>query len=134
MPSFSRYEWSWNRSALRQDADALFDRANAAEDILRQIIERFGHLEQAMEHLQATVIVQQQMLAAAGQLDLNVVEARVEAELDRVRAVPPPPAPDLSAITGTTSSVRCTRCKRDVPANRTVMTGDGPMCDPRCAA
>ncbi|HEY4060140.1 MAG TPA: hypothetical protein VGM39_26180 [Kofleriaceae bacterium] len=127
---FTRYEWSWD--TRRQDINNLIDATNTQEDLLQQIAQRFDYVERAMERLQATVTVQQQMLAEAGQLDPAKVDARVEAEIQRLRTPPPRPVP-VDSSAQVTSLIRCIRCKREVPANTTIMTGNGPMCDPGCA-
>lgn len=95
-------------------------------DILQQQV---AQLRPMVFELSATVAVLVKMLAEAGNLDPKVVQYRVEAELEERRhpKPAPPPPPEAPRV------IRCIRCLREVPAERTIMTGNGAMCDPACA-
>ncbi len=56
-------------------------------------------------------------------VDPHVLELRLQAALEE--AAPPPQEAKAP------NTVTCIKCRQQVPAASTTMTGDGPMCD-RC--
>jgi hypothetical protein len=77
-----------------------------------------------------------QMLGEAGALDIPVLQARVEAEIDKLRPQPPPPAPAVSASVAhpvkappPVTQVRCDRCGKTVASTHTTITANGTLCD-----
>lgn len=77
-------------------------------------------LRAQVQELSAAVAVLIDLVAATSSLDRAAIEERVAAVL-APRCAPRPQPP-----------VVCVRCHRSVPANTTVITADGVMCDPRC--
>jgi hypothetical protein len=75
-------------------------------------------LEQTVTELAATVSVLRALLVERAAIDPVELAAKVEAAVDTIRAAGP--------------QVRCVRCGATVPARRTDVTADGPVCD-RCA-
>ena len=106
----------------RQDINALESMETSIAGDVAVVGAQLRRLQVSFRELSATTAVLMEMLAEAGQLDPKVVRYRVEAKLEEMLA--PPAGP---------STVRCVLCGRDVPAASTLVTGDGPTCDPTCA-
>ncbi|MGN6104114.1 MAG: hypothetical protein ACTHU0_03350 [Kofleriaceae bacterium] len=118
--SFFSY-WMDPDAAARDDFEPTVFATEAVSENVVRLPRQVTILRTQVQELSATVAVLIEMLAASGQLDRAAIEARVEAVLAARCAPKPQP------------SVSCVRCKRAVPANKTVITGDGVMCDPKCA-
>jgi hypothetical protein len=104
---------------------------------------------QELRELSVTVRMLVDMLVDAGVIERGALQARIEAELERVRKDPTPmpdpwapkPPPRGPAISGdpyrgdprAEPMVTCSSCTRIVAERLTVITGDGVICDV-CAA
>ena len=81
-------------------------------------------LRAQVQDLSTAVTVMMRMLAESGALDATVLKYRVEAELEAIADARANPA---------AQTVQCITCGQVGPAARTVLTGDGTVCDV-CAA
>jgi len=83
--------------------------------------------------LSVAVSVLVKMLAEQGVLDDKVLRYRVEAEVEERIEAAKRPAP----VTDEDTQLRpmtCTRCQQTRAPSQTIMTADGAVCDPSCAA
>ncbi|CAN5884078.1 hypothetical protein BH11MYX2_BH11MYX2_19840 [soil metagenome] len=111
----------------RADLNELIDSAQQADVALETTNAQVQKLQALVRELSVIVAVQGQMLVEAGVLDREELEARIDQLFPK-----PPPRP--STVPGEMpSTLRCYKCQRDVQPSSTVMTANGPMCDPRCA-
>jgi formylmethanofuran dehydrogenase subunit E len=138
--SFWDYEgyWStltsssyWFDANWKQRRD--INRAETAEQQLQYDVNglrsALGQMQQQMLDLSVAVVVLTQMLQESGQLDVEALHARLDAELAKLRSVPRPneanptkaPPPDLP--------VQCAKCGRTVPSSKTTITEAGTLCD-----
>jgi hypothetical protein len=111
---------------------------------------RLAQTQEQVFHLSMMVYVLSSMLHEAGLLDGQTLQARVDAEIAKVRPPPPPPmvdpwaakpaSPAPAAPVGepyrdrheTQPTVPCARCGAVVPTSQTTITENGTVCDP-CA-
>ncbi|HWU88106.1 MAG TPA: hypothetical protein VN253_12555 [Kofleriaceae bacterium] len=113
-------DWVRDDWADVRDRDSL---ALATEPIAEQTVrltKQIGVLRAQVQELSAAVAVLLKVVAERGELDLPALEARIEREHAahcNVRQTPP---------------VVCIRCKRTVPANTTMITADGVICETAC--
>ena len=120
--------WFDSEWRQRDDINSLLGTSEAAAygvDILQN---QMAQIRPMIVELSATVAVLTKMLAEAGLLDPKVVQYRVQAELDERRNPPPPPRRAAEVI----PPLRCSNCLREVRPERTIMTENGPVCDPVC--
>jgi len=103
--------------ALEANLLADAETARDLEGLRRRVIEQ----GLVIEELGAMVAVMSKMLIASGQLDAQVLEHRVDAELDQRRAPPVKPA-------GT-----CVLCSRQRPGEQLSTTAYGAVCSGGCA-
>ncbi len=114
---------------------------NQALDIDQQLMGDVGALQAQVrsmtENLRMLSVTLAALIELSPQVDPAALRARAEEMLAELMRPPPrvavpesiahpkPPPPNTAPIT-------CIKCQRSVPANTTIMTGDGPMCDPQC--
>jgi hypothetical protein len=118
--SFFKY-WMDTDYRQRDDIDQLAFETEVVSDSVVRVTKQVAGLRTQVQELSAAVAVLLRMLAEKGELDPAELERRVDAEI-AVRCAPKPQPP-----------VVCIRCKKSVPANTTMITGDGVVCDPSCA-
>ncbi len=128
MPGIFDY-WFDSEWKQRDDINDLQGAAGAAAYSAEMAQQQLAQLRPLVFELSATVAVLVKMLAEAGHLDPKVLQYRIEAELDARRNWRPPPPPPPQPI----PPIKCSRCLREVPPERTIMTADGAVCDPVCA-
>lgn len=125
--------WIWDSEyRQRRDIEQSLGREDALESNVAAVSAMVGGLRKEVEQLQAIVGVLVQMLAEANQIDPKVLGYRVEAALDEARAQLAQPRPKVEATEEIPAAITCVRCQRRVPPASTIMTADGPRCDPAC--
>jgi hypothetical protein len=123
--------WIWDSEyRQRRDIEQSLGREDVLESNMASLSASIGGLRKEVEQLYATIGVLVQMLAEANQIDPKVLGYRIEAALDEAHAQPAarPKAPS----TEMPATITCVLCKRAVPPATTIMTADGPRCDPAC--
>jgi len=124
MSSYLTYmfgDTDWRR---RQDIDSVTSMNEAMADNMANLGSQVTRLRAQVHDLSTAVTVVMRMLAESGALDATVLKYRVEAELEAIADARANPA---------AQTVKCITCGQVVPAARTVLTGDGTVCD-ACAA
>jgi hypothetical protein len=123
----------WEANAI----NGAYDRAEVAESQaeanrfkLFSVEERMAQMSREIVMLRAAVTVLVNTLRDTNVLDPALLDARLEAALEEATAPPPPRAPAQPAEI---RPITCIRCRTDVPPSSTVMSMDGPICDP-CSA
>jgi hypothetical protein len=119
--------------------DALYQSQSLSGDVA-SLQAQIGRLQENQRDLSVTVAAMLELLVDKQQLDPDRVRERAEAMLAELRKPPPgsvvaappeaiahPKPPPLN-----TQPLTCTKCGRSVPANLTLMTENGPVCDPGC--
>ncbi len=114
------FDTDWKQ---RDDINELMGTAGVAAFNAEMAQRQLAQLRPLVFELSATVAVLTKMLAEAGQLDPKVLQYRIEAEIDARRNWKPEAQP----------TIKCSRCLREVVPARTLMTGDGAVCDPVCS-
>lgn len=110
-----------------QALEALQENADYKDRSLAALSASHGKLVSQVELLSAAVTTLIRRLAEVSNTDTETIVTEIEAEMETARA-----AREADAARVRTT-VTCTRCKREVDPRRTVMTGDGAICDPGCA-
>ncbi|MEO8840014.1 MAG: hypothetical protein ABI704_00495 [Kofleriaceae bacterium] len=124
MSSYLSYmfgDTDWRR---RQDIDSVASMSEAMADNMANLGSQVTRLRAQVHDLSTAVTVMMRMLAESGALDATVLKYRVEAELEAIADARANPA---------AQTVQCITCSQVVPAARTVLTGEGTICD-ACAA
>lgn len=107
-------------------AQAAADGASARASSLEARVAMLGR-EVVMLRTAMTMLVQ--TLKDTKVVDERLLDARLEAAMEEASA------PTEPAVTAAASDaprmLTCLRCRKQVPASTTIMTGDGPVCD-RC--
>ncbi|HEY1556992.1 MAG TPA: hypothetical protein VGF94_19290 [Kofleriaceae bacterium] len=94
-----------------------------------------GQIQKQMLELSMTVVVMSQVLHEAGALDVPKLQARIDAELEKLRPKPKPQQPQVVVAHPTKAKppdtqVPCQRCGASVPSSRTTITERyGTVCD-----
>ena len=125
----------WFDSEWKQRRDI-----NGLEAVEEQTMYDVGKLSNAVAQMQKqmlelsmTVVVMSQVLHEAGALDVPKLQARIDAELDKLRPKPQPPTPVQAHPTKAKpvdTTVTCARCGNSVPSSRTTITERyGTVCD-----
>lgn len=123
--------WEAQRiNAAHDAADIAFDYAADAGATARQLAHRVENMSREIIMLRTALTVLTQTLADAKILDVTDLNARLE---KAVEAAFPKPAPPASPIDPGKVLITCLRCRKQVPAGTTIMTGDGPLCDRPCS-
>jgi hypothetical protein len=104
----------------RSDINSLQMVESAMADDMAALGGQVRKLQVQVRELSVMNAVLLKMLEEGGHLDPKVLRYRMEAMLEEMSA------PQAQVV-------RCVACNRTVPAARTLMTGDGPTCDPSCA-
>jgi hypothetical protein len=118
----------------RRDINELNSANQTMAFEMSSTLESLAQLREHVFLISVTVGVMADMLREAGQLDPDVLRARVEARLDEARTPPerpagPPldaPAPNHAPASGTAT---CAKCGKTVLAAQTTITERGTMCD-----
>lgn len=117
--SFFRH-WMGPDVPAPDDASSLIFAPGQVPERQVALLRQVSVLRGQVQDLSATVAALIEALVARGGVDRGALESRV-GELLAARCAPPVQPP-----------VRCVRCQQSVPANTTVITADGVMCDPKC--
>lgn len=122
-----------NDTRQRSDLNDLRDRDSLISGNLESHAMQLDTLRGQVHNLSTIVGVLVKMLDETGQLDSKILRYRLEAQVEALKerrqvqasgpnvqpvAEPPPTTP-----------ITCTRCGNVVPANRTVITEQGTICD-----
>ncbi|HEX7703584.1 MAG TPA: hypothetical protein VF403_22745 [Kofleriaceae bacterium] len=124
MSSYLSYMFADTDWRRRQDIDSVASMSEAMADNMANLGSQVTRLRAQVHDLSTAVTVMMRMLAESGALDATVLKYRVEAELEAIADARANPA---------AQTVKCITCDQVVPAARTVLTGDGTVCD-ACAA
>lgn len=124
MSSYLSYMFADTDWRRRQDIDSVTSMNEAMADNMANLGSQVTRLKAQVHDLSTAVTVMMRMLAESGALDATVLKYRVEAELEAIADARANPA---------AQTVKCITCGQVVPAARTVLTGDGTICD-ACAA
>ena len=124
MSSYLSYMFGDSDWRRRQDIDSVTTLADGMADNVANLGAQVTRLRAQVHDLSTTVTVMMRMLAESGALDATVLKYRVEAELEAIADARANPA---------AQTVACITCGQVVAAARTVLTGDGAVCD-GCAA
>lgn len=124
MSSYLSYMFADTDWRRRQDIDSVTSMSEAMADNMANLGSQVTRLRAQVHDLSTAVTVMMRMLAESGALDATVLKYRVEAELEAIADARANPA---------AQTVKCITCDQVVPAARTVLTGDGTVCD-ACAA
>lgn len=101
---------------------------------------RINNLAREVVFLRTALTVLTKTLKDANVLDERLLDARLEAAMEEANAQLPklPSGPtSMNEVfaqaqqAAPTNRLTCVRCRNQVPANSTLMTADGPMCE-RC--
>lgn len=121
-------------SEYRQRHD--INQALNAEEVLSYDVSTLqAQLRETRQNLNMLSITVAALMEVA-QVDPAAVRARAEAMWAQLH--PPPPLRNPAAIAHpkapppNIAPITCIKCGRSVPSNTTLMTGDGPICDPQC--
>jgi hypothetical protein len=108
----------------RQDIDSVSSLAEGMADNVANLGSQVTRLRAQVHELSVTVAVLMRVLTESNTIDASVLKYRVEAELEEIaHARANPAAQTVARVT----------CGTVVPSARTVLTGDGAICD-GCAA
>ena len=124
MSSYLSYMFADTDWRRRQDIDSVASMSEAMADNMANLGSQVTRLRAQVHDLSIAMTVMMRMLAESGALDATVLKYRVEAELEAIADARANPA---------AQTVKCITCDQVVPAARTVLTGDGTVCD-ACAA
>jgi hypothetical protein len=124
MSSYLSYMFADTDWRRRQDIDSVTSMSEAMADNMANLGSQVTRLRAQVHDLSIAMTVMMRMLAESGALDSTVLKYRVEAELEAIADARANPA---------AQTVKCITCDQVVPAARTVLTGDGTVCD-ACAA
>ncbi|MDX2092339.1 MAG: hypothetical protein SFX73_31030 [Kofleriaceae bacterium] len=121
----------WEAQKINGASDAA-DRAGsyayAAQQSADQSHLRINQLSREVVMLRTALTVLTQTLKDSGVLNEEVLDARLENAMERAFPTPPPqPVP----VPHSELRYTCIKCRQQVLATTTLMTGDGPMCE-RC--
>jgi hypothetical protein len=132
--------WEAERINEAQDsADLAHGEAIAAHFRTQTLEERVNQMSREIIMLRTAMTVLTKTLKDSNVLDERLLDARLEAAMEEAMAALPKPARDplsmnaahREASTAEPLKITCLRCRQQVLANTTLMTGDGPMCE-RC--
>jgi len=135
--------WEAQRINDAQDAaDIAAGEASAAHFRASTLESRINAMGREIVMLRTALTVLTNTLKDTKVLDERLLEARLEAAMEEAKAanqrVDAKRVPNLNEIeTGRAQAqpvpnITCIRCRKAVPANTTVMTADGPMCERTC--
>ena len=114
---------------------------NLALDTEDQLLSDVSGLQRQLRAIQENLNMLSVTVAALIEVsgaDPASVRARAEALWAQLHPPPPviPQTPDAIAHPKkpppNVAPITCIKCGRSVPSNTTLMTGDGPICDPEC--
>jgi hypothetical protein len=114
---------------------------NQALDLEQVISSDIGSLQSQLRAMHENLNMLSVTVAAlmeVARVDPAAVRARAEAMWAQLHPPPPvvPQTPDAIAHPRkpppNVAPITCIKCGRSVPSNTTLMTGDGPICDPQC--
>jgi hypothetical protein len=128
-----RISW-WERNAINGAYDAAeiaAGHAQANQWSIGQLQQRTTQMAREIVMLRAALTVLVNTLRDTNVLDAKLLDARLEAALEE--AFPPPTENTQTAPTAQLGPLTCIRCRESKPAAQTVMSADGPICDP-CSA
>ncbi len=111
-------------------ADAAYGYAASAGNAAAQIGARVDAMSREIIMLRTALTVLTQTLRDTKAIDEQLLDARLEAALDEAF---PPPAPAAAPIDPAKMQITCLRCRKQVLARSTFMTGDGPVCERPCS-
>jgi len=128
--------WFDSEWKQRRDINSL----EAAEEQTMFDVSKLGaaiaQVQKQMLELSMTVVVMSQVLHEAGALDVPKLQARIDAELDKLKPKPrPQPQPSAtnaahpSKAKPVDTGVTCARCGASVLSSRTTITERGTVCD-----
>jgi len=118
----------------RRDINQTIDMEQALTSDVGALQSQLRAMRENLNMLSITVAALMEVAA----VDPAAVRARAEAMWAQLHPPPPmqPQTPEAIAHPRkpppSTAPITCTKCGRSVPANLTLMTGDGPICDPQC--
>jgi hypothetical protein len=126
-----------NEQRQRSDINDLRDRESLISGNLQSHAMQLDTLRGQVHELSMIVGVMIKMLDEGGQLDAKILRYRIEAEVEALKehrqaqvTVAEQGAPPV-AEPPPTMPTTCSKCGTVVPANRTVITEQGTICD-RC--
>jgi hypothetical protein len=122
-----RMSW-WEAQAINSasdQADIAAGQANANAYSLEQMQSRLAQLGREVVMLRTAMTVLVNTLRDTNVVDPHVLELRLQAAVDEATEQ------QKQQATKAATTVTCIKCRQQVPAASTTMTGDGPMCD-RC--
>ena len=117
----------WERNAINgayDQAELAAGQANANQFGIQQLQDRMSAMGREIIMLRTAVTVLVNTLRDTNVIDPKLLDLRLEAAMDEAMHPPEPAAVGGRGMT-------CIRCRQQVPASATTMTGDGPVCD-RC--
>lgn len=121
------FDGEWKQ---RRDINMLEAVEQANQIDISMLQSALAQAQKQMLELSMSVVVMAQMLQEAGQLDLDKLHARLDAELERIR---PKPQPAIDAHPAKARpqdfAVQCAKCGRTVPSSQTTITEAGTHCD-----
>lgn len=137
--------WEAERINEAQDtAEIAHGEAAAAQYRTFSLEERCNHMSREIVMLRTALTVLTQTLKDTKVLDERLLDARLEnAMTEAMAALPRQPgagpftvnaALRQSGDAAEVPKLTCLRCRNQVPASSTLMTGDGPVCEGRCPA
>ena len=121
----------WEAQKINEAQDAADVAASAASDAQYSIASaqnRIDAMSREIVMLRTALTVLTQTLKDTKIVDDRLLDARLEAAMEEAFPKPPPAAQPIPAAD---RKVVCLKCRSSVPAAKTAMTADGPMCD-RC--
>jgi hypothetical protein len=117
-------------NAAHDAADIAFDYAADAGNAARQLARRVDAMSREIVMLRTALTVLTQTLKDSKVLDERLLDARLEAAMEEAFPKPAPAAPPIDPAK---VQITCLRCRKQVAAGTTFMTGDGPVCERPCA-
>lgn len=126
MSSSYWFDSEWKQ---RRDINELqVEEAQVETDLSRVRVALAQTQRQVME-LSLTIVVMARLLQEAGQLDLDAVHAKVDAELEKLRPKPAPIVAHPGKSRPPDVQVTCARCGALVMSSGTTITEKGTVCD-----
>ena len=127
-----RISW-WERDAINGAYDAAevaVGQASANQFSIHQLQQRITQQSREIVMLRTALTVLVNTLRDTSVVDAKLLDARLEAAMEE--AFPPPEA-QKAAANAPPRPLTCIRCREPKPAAQTMMSADGPICDP-CSA
>ena len=124
----------------RADINDALDAEHQLTSDVTVLHARVRQLTETVRGLSVTLATMVAMLGEQSLLDPEALRVRAEAMLaDLLRPRPTAPSPAVASEIApprppplNTAPVRCIKCGRQVPANLTLITENGPIHDPAC--